>query len=249
MCHPIDTAMILAAGLGTRMRPLTEHTPKPLIEVGGKALIDYGRDAALEAGISRFVVNVHHLADRMERHLATWRDADVLISDERDRLRDSGGGVAHALPKIARDRFLILNADTFWHDDRDAEPNLKAMLSAFDPSHMDLLLLLVPPSRTTGHEARNPLMKGDFTRRPDGKLARYRPGDEDPLIYAGAIVASAAIFEDCPSEAFSLNVCFDAALASGRIAGFVLNGHWITVGTPAAIVEAERALAGARTAA
>lgn len=249
MSHSIDTAMILAAGLGTRMRPLTEHTPKPLIEVGGKPLIDYGRDAAREAGITRFVVNVHHLADRMERHLATWHDADVLISDERDQLRDSGGGVVHALPQIARERFLILNADTFWQDDPAAQPNLEAMLKAFDPARMDLLLLLVPPSRTTGHEARNPLMKGDFTQGPDGRLARYRPGDDEPLIYAGAIVASASVFEDCPSEPFSLNHCFDAALAAGRLAGFVLKGHWITVGTPAAIQGAERALTGARTAA
>jgi MurNAc alpha-1-phosphate uridylyltransferase len=249
MSHSIDTAMILAAGLGTRMRPLTEHTPKPLIEVGGKPLIDYGRDAARAAGITRFVVNVHHLADRMERHLATWGDAEVLVSDERDRLRDSGGGVVHALPKIARDRFLILNADTFWQDEPASQPNLEAMLEAFDPARMDLLLLLVPPARTTGHEARNPQMKGDFTMAPDGRLARYRPGDEDPLIYAGAIVASVSIFEDCPREPFSLNRCFDAALAVGRLAGFVLDGHWITVGTPAAIVEAERALAGARPAA
>ena len=228
-----NTVMVLAAGLGTRMRPLTETTPKPLIEVAGATLLDHALAAAKDAGITRAVVNVHYLADQIEDHLATL-DIETLVSDERARLLDSGGGIAYALPLIGTDPFLILNADTFWREPA-APGNLDAMAAHLDDD-ADIVLMLVPHERAVGFAGR-----GDFFL-DDRRLRRRGEADAAPYIYAGAILARPHLFEGYP-ETFSLNAVFDKAIASGRARGTVMDGLWLHVGTPDAIGEAEAALA------
>lgn len=236
----ISSAIILAAGLGTRMRPITDTLPKPLVEVGGRPLIDYSLVALERAGVSRIVVNVHYLADELE----TWlkrRDPAILVSDERDRLLDSGGGVRRALPLLGNAPFLVLNADTFWLEDPTApRDNLVALAAAFDSARMDILMLVAGLDQATGHTGR-----GDFSLDADRNLHRYA-GASDPVIYAGALVLDPRCLASIDDEVFSLNRCFDAAIAAGRLFGLPLRGHWLTVGTPGAIVEAEAAMAAYR---
>lgn len=232
-------AMILAAGLGTRLRPLTLTTPKPLVPVAGRPMIDYLIDLLKADGIDHVVVNVHHLSDQMEAHLAPlmpW----VTISDERERLLDSGGGVVKAAHLLGAAPVLLINADSFWLEPADAgESNIARLWSAFDPDTMDMLMLLAEPGQSTGHEKAG----GDFVVRSDGRLSRYREGLADPLIYCGAMILHPRLLQDAPREPFSLNRFFDAAIAAGRLHGIRLNGHWLTVGTPEAIGAAEAAIA------
>lgn len=233
----INTAMILAAGLGTRMRPITDTRPKPLVEVAGKPLIAYGLEALDRLGVGRIVVNVHYLAPDMIRWLSTWPAGRIAISDETAGLLDSGGGVAKALPLIGADPFLVLNADTFWLEEPGGgRDNLSILADMFDPDAMDLLLMTAKPDQATGHTG-----AGDFTFDADGRLARFR-GSGDPVIYAGAFVVHPRVFEGIDEPRFSLNRCFDAAAASGRLFGAPMRGHWLTVGTPEAIGEAEAAM-------
>ncbi len=230
----IDTAMILAAGLGTRMRPITERLPKPLVAVGGRSLIDRCLDAVVAAGIARAVVNVHHLAELMIGHLQSRRDILIEISDERDELLDSAGGVIRALPLIGSRPFVLLNADTFWIDvDR---PNLQRLALAWQPQQMDILLMLASPTQAHGHDG-----GADFRMADDGRLERARGGPG--MIYAGAAILHPRIFAGARAERQSLNLYFDRAIAGGRLYGMRMEGNWITVGTPAAIDEAERVLA------
>lgn len=230
--------MILAAGLGTRMRPLTAKIPKPLVEVNGKTLLQYSLDAAKDAGIENLVVNVHHLANQIENYLNDKTDFSVAISDERQELLDSGGGITNALPLIKDDVFLLLNADTFWIDDRSQDqPNLATLVSMFDESKMDILLMCVPISRTTGHTG-----KGDFKIDSQGKLERYKGEENDTLIYAGVAALHRRIFDDITDKKFSLNRCFDEAISHGRLFGYTMHGSWLTVGTVDAISEAEAAV-------
>jgi Nucleoside-diphosphate-sugar pyrophosphorylase involved in lipopolysaccharide biosynthesis/translation initiation factor 2B, gamma/epsilon subunits (eIF-2Bgamma/eIF-2Bepsilon) len=237
----IRSAIVLSAGLGTRMRPITDTIPKPLVPVGGRPLIAYALDALDRLGIDTVVVNVHYLADRLE----AWLRAEgrkVTISDERARLLDSGGGIVKALPALGSDPFIVLNADTFWLEDPDAgEDNLETLAAAWDRTHMDVLMLTARLDQATGHTGR-----GDFTVDQDGRLARYR-GAGDPVIYSGALVIDPAIFGEGRPEVFSLNACFDEAIARGRLFGLPMRGHWLTVGTPEAIGEAEAAMAAYRT--
>lgn len=231
----ITEAMVLAAGLGTRMRPITETIPKPLVQIGGKPLIDYALDILAEAGVRRAVVNVHHLADQMEAHLAAYRGLDVVISDERERLMNSGGGLAKGLKLLGRGPVYVMNADLFWVGDKPgAEANLPRLARFFDPERMDMALLCARPDQATGHGEKN-----DFNLGSDGRLARYRDGDPHPVIYAGAIVLNSALLDDAPADAFNLNIYFDKAIAAGRLYGLPLEGHWLTVGTPDAIAPAE----------
>ena len=232
-------AMVLAAGLGTRMRPLTETIPKPLVKVAGKPLIDYAIGALVAAGAGRVVVNVHHLPDQIRRHLATVSGTETVISDETDRLLDSGGGVVKALPLLGDAPFYVLNADTFWIDD-PASPrsNLQALADTFDPGRMDLLVMVASFSQATGHTGR-----GDFVRDAEGRLARFDGSNGTPLIYAGAMVCAPRVFAGVPEGPFSLNRCFDSAIAAGRLYGLPMRGRWLTVGTPQAIGEAEAAIA------
>lgn len=220
------------------MRPLTDKTPKPLVEVNGKALLQYSLDAANEAGIEKLVVNVHHLADQIENYLKDQQDFDVAISDERVELLDSGGGITNALALISDDVFMLLNADTFWLDDQKEDlSNLSALNSLFDESKMDILLMCVPISRTTGHTG-----NGDFKIDSLGCLERHKGEEDDALIYAGVAILHRRIFNDITDREFSLNRCFDDAISHGKLFGYVMHGSWLTVGTVDAISEAEAAI-------
>jgi Nucleoside-diphosphate-sugar pyrophosphorylase involved in lipopolysaccharide biosynthesis/translation initiation factor 2B, gamma/epsilon subunits (eIF-2Bgamma/eIF-2Bepsilon) len=234
----ITEAMVLAAGLGTRMRPLTETTPKPLIKVAGKPLIDYALDILADAGVARAAVNVHHHADQMVAHLSSFPRMEVLISDELDTLLNSGGGLVKGLRLLGRNPVFVMNADLFWvGDEEGGNSNLRRLADFFDPETMDMALLCVPPDRTTGHND-----KRDFSMAVDGRLTRYREGDENPVVYAGAMVLDPALFDDAPDGAFNLNLYFDKAIAAGRLYGLQLSGRWITVGTPEAIKAAEQVI-------
>jgi N-acetyl-alpha-D-muramate 1-phosphate uridylyltransferase len=230
------TAMVLAAGLGERMRPLTERLPKPLIEVAGKSLVDHVLDRLADAGVERAVVNVHHLADRIERHLAGRTRPDIVISDERAALLDTGGGVVKALPLLGGEPFFHVNSDTIWID--GVKPNLERLAEAFDPARMDALLLLAPSAGSIGYGGR-----GDFTMAADGRLERRTERDVAPFVYAGAAILRPELFEGAPAGAFPLTLLFDRAAMAGRLHGLRLEGVWMHVGTPDAIAKAEAAIA------
>lgn len=227
------SAMVLAAGFGVRMKPLTDRVPKPLVKVGGKPLIDYVLERLEAAGVKRIVVNVHYLADVLERHLTHRRD--VVISDERDRLLETGGGVVKALPLLGRSPFFHINSDTIWID--GVKPNLVRLADAFDPAAMDALLLLAPTATSVGYSGR-----GDYAMGPDGRLARRGERSVVPFVYAGAAILSPELFAGAPQGPFSLTRLFDRAEEAGRLHGIRLEGVWMHVGTPAAIAEAEAAL-------
>jgi MurNAc alpha-1-phosphate uridylyltransferase len=233
------TAMVLAAGLGTRMRPLTDSRPKPLIEVAGKALIDHVLDRLALSGVRRAVVNVHYLADQVERHLADRRAPAIVISDERAGLLDSGGGVVKALPHLGRDPFIIHNSDSIWID--GPASNLDRLLAAFDPEAMDALLLLAPIITSLGYEG-----AGDFAMDQAGRLRRRREREVLPLAFAGVSIAHPRLLGGLRPEPFSLNRAWDRALTAGRAYGLRLEGFWMHVGTPAAVAEADQWLAAGR---
>ncbi len=233
--EPPRTAMVLAAGLGTRMRPLTNLKPKPLVEVGGKALIDHVLDKLADAGVELAVVNVHHMADAIERHLAGRERPEVVISDERGLLLDTGGGVVNALAALGQDPFFHVNSDTIWIDGVHA--NLARLAAAFDPARMDALLLLAPTATSIGYAGR-----GDFVMAADGTLCRRAERDVVPFVYAGAALLSPALFADAPDGPFPLTLLFDRAIEAGRLFGLRLEGVWMHVGTPEAIAAAEKAI-------
>ncbi|KQT83976.1 nucleotidyltransferase family protein [Aurantimonas sp. Leaf443] len=226
------TAMMLAAGLGKRMRPITSTIPKPLVEVRGKALIDYGLDALARTGVTRTVVNVHYLPDLMRAHLRKRRDMEIVISDERETLLDSGGGIVKALPELGPDPFYVMNADTFWID--GYRNNLELMAELFDPARMDVCLLIADMAQATGYDGR-----GDFAMDAEGRLARVAERDMSPFIYAGAAIVKPEVFAGREAEPFSLNRIFDEAIERDRLFGVRLGGLWLTVGTPPAIRIAE----------
>jgi len=228
-------AMVLAAGLGTRMHPLTDATPKPLIAVGGKALIDHVLDRLAEVNVEIAVVNVHHLADKVEQHLAGRRGPRIVISDERDELLDTGGGVVKALPSLGAAPFFHLNSDAIWID--GVKPNLIRLAEVFDPARMDALLLLAATSTSIGYGGR-----GDFAMAPDGRITRRREGEVVPFVYAGVAILSSVLFSTAPPGAFSLNLLFDRTIEAGRLYGLRLEGVWMHVGTLEAIAAAEAAI-------
>ena len=233
----ITQAMVLAAGLGTRLRPITDTVPKPLVRVAGKPMIDYALDALADAGVRRAVVNVHHFAEQMEAHLDRYRRLEVTISDERERLMNSGGGLAKGLKLLDPGPLFVMNADLFWVGQPPHQPaNLPRLAAFFEPALMHMALLCVPLERTTGHNG-----KKDFQLDGQGRLSRYADGDM-PLVYAGAIAMHSGLFDDAPKEAFNLNIYFDRAIERGRLFGLVMDGHWLTVGTPEALIEAEEVL-------
>jgi MurNAc alpha-1-phosphate uridylyltransferase len=230
-------AMILAAGVGKRMRPLTVTTPKPLIEVNGRALIDYGLDRLERAGVEETVVNVHYLADQVERHIARRRrPPGVAISDEREKLLDTGGGVMKALPRLGPSPFYLLNSDSFWIE--GARPNLDWLAAGWRDDAMDALLLVAATVRAVGYTGR-----GDFRMDPAGRLVRRGERDVAPFVYAGAAILHPRLFADAPEGAFSLNTLFSRAIENGRLFGMRLDGLWLHVGTPDAIAEAELTIA------
>ncbi len=230
------TAMVLAAGRGERMRPLTDRMPKPLVPVAGRALIDHVLDRLADAGIERAIVNVHYLADMIERHLKGRTAPRISISDERNALLDTGGGLVKALSAIGDEPFIAVNSDTIWID--GVEPNLERLAEAFDVASMDALLLLAPVSTSIGYTGR-----GDFTMSTDGRLTRRGEQDVAPFVYAGAAVLRPELFKDAPPGAFSLTVLFNRAAAASRLHGLRMEGVWMHVGTPEAIAQAEAAIA------
>src|SRR6516225_890963 len=220
-------AMVLAAGLGTRMRPFNGRLPKPLVPVGGKALIDYVLDRLAAQGVERAVVNEHHLAGR--------KRPKIVISDERGELLGTGGGVVKALPKLGDGPFLHVNSDTIWID--GVKPNLARLADTFDAERMDALLLLATTASSIGYSGR-----GDFSMAADGRLTRRGEREVVPFVYAGAAILTPAFFTGAPAGAFSMSPLFDRAAEAGRLCGLRLEGVWMHVGTPEAIAAAEKAL-------
>lgn len=227
-------AMVLAAGLGTRMRPLTDDKPKAMVEVSGRPLIDRVLGRLEKAGVSEVVVNVHHHAEILEKYLKSRTVPKIVISDERGSLLDSGGGVKKALPLLGKDPFFVLNADTIWIE--NVRPNLPALAAFFDPARMDILLLLAATSSSLGYDG-----KGDFDADSEGRLTRRSEGRITPFVYAGAAIMKPELFANTPDGPFSLNLLFDRAIEAGRLYGLRLDGLWMHVGTPDAVTEAEAA--------
>lgn len=235
MTNRITTAMVLAAGFGTRMRPLTSARPKPLIELDGRTLLERVIDRLEAAGISKVVVNVHYHADQIEAALARRSSPRIEISDERDAILDTGGGVCRALSLLGDRPFLIHNADSVWVE--GVEPNLQRLMNAWDPDRMDSLMLLAMATTSIGFEGR-----GDFVMAPDGRLSRRRERQVAPFVFAGVSIAHPRMFKDAPTEPFSLNQLWDRAIERERLYGIRLEGIWMHVGTPSALAEAERTL-------
>lgn len=230
------TAMVLAAGLGKRMLPLTETMPKPLVRVHGKALIDHALDALARVEVEKAVVNVHYLADKIEEHLKGRKTPAITISDERSDLLDSGGGVAKTLGELGESPFYVLNADSFWIE--GYRPNLGHLADQWDPKRMDILMLVAGMASSVGYQG-----MGDFTMDPEGRLKRRGERHTAPFAYAGAAIVKPEIFTNLPGGPFSLNLLFDRALEQERMFGVRLDGLWLHVGTPEAIHEAEEAIA------
>ncbi len=230
------TAMIMAAGLGKRMRPLTATRPKPLIEVGGKALLDHVLERLRTAGVKKVVVNVHYLADALEAHLAS-RDhgLEVVISDERSLLLETGGGLKKAEPLIDCDPFLALNSDNLWID--GPADTLRLLASQWDGSKMDALLLLVPQARALNHNG-----IGDFHMDAEGRLRRRERSHVAPFVFTGIQMASKRLLREAPDGPFSTNILWDRAIEEGRCFGAVHQGLWFDVGTPQAIPMTEAAI-------
>jgi MurNAc alpha-1-phosphate uridylyltransferase len=228
-------AMVLAAGLGTRMRPLTDALPKPLVPVAGKPLLDHVLDRLADVGVTTAVVNVHYMADAIEAHLKGRTRPNIVISDERGELLDTGGGVVKALTLLGDAPFFHINSDTVWIE--GVMPNLNRLAAQFDPGLMDAALLVAATATSIGYEGR-----GDFAMMPDGRLRRRAEREVVPFVYAGAAILSPAMFAGAPAGKFSLNTLFDRSLEAGRLFGLRLEGTWMHVGTPAAIKAAEAAI-------
>lgn len=231
-----DTAMIMAAGLGKRMRPLTATKPKPLIEVAGKALLDHVLDHLQAAGVKKIVVNVHYLADAVEAHLASHdHGLEVAISDERQQLLETGGGLIKAEPLIDADPFLAINSDNFWVD--GPADTLKLLASHWDADRMDALLLLVPLARAQNHKG-----MGDFHMDRTGRLRRRDKSRVAPFVFTGIQMLSKRLLRDAPAGAFSTNILWNRAIEEGRCFGAVHQGLWFDVGTPRSIKMTEATL-------
>ncbi|MFM8747250.1 MAG: nucleotidyltransferase family protein [Aestuariivirga sp.] len=235
MAIPGDRAMVLAAGYGQRMRPLTLTRPKPLVEVAGKPLIGYGFDRLRAAGVSTAVVNVHYLAGQIEAWAAMQASPRIVISDERAVLLDTGGGIARALPLLGEAPFFVINSDSYWLE--EGAPALARLRHAWDDTRMDCLLLLSPLARTVGYDG-----AGDFVLGADGRLVRRAASSGAPLAYAGGYLVAPRLFEGAPAGKFSMNLLWDRAIATGRLFGLEHAGRWLHVGEPASIALAEQAL-------
>ncbi len=232
-----NTAMVMAAGLGTRMRPLTRDRPKPLVKVSDRALIDHSLDKLREAGIGRVVVNVHYLPDMVIEHLARHaRDLDVHISDERDLLMETGGGLIKALPMLTEEPFYCINSDNIWTED-DGN-SLLELAQHWDAEKMDALLLVVPKTRAFNHKG-----TGDFFMETDGLLARRGQSDSAPYIYTGIQLISHRLLRDPPSGPFSTNIFWSRAIEEGRLFGIEHRGEWFDIGSPEAIAPTQNKLA------
>lgn len=234
-----DTVMVLAAGLGTRMRPLTNAMPKPLVPLVGRALIDHVLDRMADNGVTRAIINVHYMAEAMKFHLAQCTSPAVIISDESDALLETGGGVVRAAPLFNADAILIHNSDSVWYE--PANVNLPRLFAAWDGDRMDTLMLLAPVSNSLGYSGR-----GDFHCDADGRLSRSGSGSGSgaaaPYVFAGVSILNTAVLAKAPPGPFSLNVLWDHAIQNGRLFGVVMDGTWMHVGDPQSLAEAEVAM-------
>ena len=226
--------MVLAAGLGTRMGRLSQSRPKPLVEVMGRTLIDHVLDRLAQAGVATAIVNVHHFADALEKHLKGRERPRILISDERKQLLSTGGGIAKALPLLGGAPFVLANSDSLWID--DAGSNLVRLAQDFDRGRMDAALLLASKADAIGYDG-----PGDYSMDKDGRLHR-RGGSKAPFVYAGVAILSPALFSGAPKGAFPLSILFDRSEKSGRLFGLRLEGTFLHVGTSEAITAAEQAI-------
>jgi MurNAc alpha-1-phosphate uridylyltransferase len=238
LAEPPPVAMVMAAGLGKRMRPLTATRPKPLVEVAGKTLLDHSLDRLRAAGVRKAVVNVHYLPDALEAHLRNRvRGIEIVVSDERDLLLETGGGLVKALPLIDADPFLVVNSDNLWID--GPIDSLRHLASHWDDARMDALLLLVPLARANCHGG-----QGDFHMNAAGKLRRKKTGTVAPFVYTGIQMVSKRLFEgEVPAGPFSTNILWDRAIDAGRCFGAVHQGLWFDVGAPPNIKKTEEILA------
>ena len=237
MSTHVNTAMIMAAGKGTRMMPLTADRPKPLIEVAGVALLDHVLDHLRKAGVGKVVINAHYRAEQVEQHMAdNAADFDVTISDERELLLDTGGGLVRALPLIEDDPFLCVNADNWWTD--EGENAFTRLMDVWNGTSMDVLMLVVPLAF-----ANNTQGQGDFDLDAEGRLLRRRPDKKGAFVWTGIQMLAKHLIGDPPSDVFSTNVFWDRAIAEGRCFGLVHQGCWFDVGYPEAISATEQKLA------
>ncbi len=232
----IRTAMIMAAGLGTRMRPLTDDRPKPLIELNNKALIDYAFDRLVDIGIERVIVNIHYLADVLEHHLKGVKGVEIIISDERTGLLDTGGGAARALEELGPDPFFVINADSVWLE--GVGRSLARMGALWDSDSMDFMLLIASTVNSIGYNG-----VGDFLMDEQGRLRRRPECGVAPFVNTGAYLVHPRVFHDLPGRPFSMNLLWDRAIEDDRLFGIRHDGIWMHVGTPEALTQAEELLA------
>jgi N-acetyl-alpha-D-muramate 1-phosphate uridylyltransferase len=230
-------ALVLAAGLGQRMRPLTNSVPKPLVRLGGRPLLDHALDRLADAGITEALVNVHYLPELIEAHLRDRAVPHITISDERGQLLDTGGAVKKTLHLLGNGGFLVHNSDSVWIETQGR--TLTRMIDAWKPDDMDSLLLLAPAASSLGYSGR-----GDFSVGEHGEVRRRQKDETVPFVFAGVSINHPRLFADCPDGPFSLNLVWDRALRAGRVASIIHDGTWMHVGTPAALADAERRLNG-----
>lgn len=235
---PVTTAMVMAAGLGKRMRPLTATRPKPMVKVAGKPLIDHSLDRLEVGGIRRAVVNVHYLPDALIAHVKTRKNPmEIIISDEREKLLETGGGLVKALPLLGEDPFICVNSDNIWID--GPQDTVAMLAEHWDDEKMDALLLLVPHARAHCHKG-----PGDFHMDELGHISRRRPGRLAPFVFTGVQLVSPRLVRDPPGDVFSTNVFWNRAIAEGRLYGVSHEGLWFDIGSPGAIPKAEAIIAG-----
>lgn len=232
-----ESAMVLAAGYGKRMRNLTSDRPKPLVDFMGRPLIDHVLDRLKDIGVSRAVVNVHHFADLLQGHLNGRTSPKILISDERSEILETGGGIKKALPLLGTSPFLLVNCDSLWIE---KEKNLGKLAAAFDPAKMEGLLMLAPLDNTLGYDGR-----GDYFLEPDGRIKRRSAEEAAPFVYMGAAILKPEFFDASPEGAFPLGSLFDRAEEKSRLYGLPLAGTFLHVGTPEAVSAAEQAILNA----
>jgi MurNAc alpha-1-phosphate uridylyltransferase len=228
-----EAAMVLGGGLGKRMLPLTKDIPKPMVRLKGRTLIDHVLDRIAVAGVRRAVVNVHYCADMLEAHVKQRKQPEILISDERQQLLDTGGGVTKALPLLGKEPFLIHNSDSVWIE--GVGSNLERLFSFWNPDSMDSVMLLASAATSLGYDG-----SGDFAMDKDGRLIRRGERQMAPFVFTGVSIAHPRMFERAPEGPFSMNRLWDAAIDNGRLFGIRLDGLWMHVGTPEALIEAER---------
>lgn len=232
MTCDIDTAMVMAAGHGTRMRPLTNDTPKALIKVAGKTMVDHAIDRLKAAGIKRIIVNIHAFADQMRAHLEARNDDSIIISDETDELLETGGGIKRALPLLGDKPIITHNCDSIWVEGMGQ--TLPRLLDAYDPDKMDALLVVAVTANIVGDVAR-----GDFTMDPDGRIAWREVSSVAPFMYTGVQIIKPQLYAGIEDTAFSTTKVWRGLLEDGTAYGLRHDGVWMHVGTPSALDDAE----------